>query len=406
MTMTLGSSSAEAAAMPETTLPSILLVDDEPAVLDGLRRQLRRSFSVTTAMSGAEGLQILQDAALEDGSGNRFTAVMSDMRMPQMDGATFLTQVRASWPDTTRLLLTGHSDMEAAVAAVNHGQIFRFLTKPCPIDTVTSCLHDAVSQHRLVVAERELLELTLRGCIQALTDCLSLANPTAFARAARIRDLVTGLAQVLEVRDPWVPEVAAVLSQLGAVVLPESVADKLHRGAPLTASEQSMANRLPAIAEQVLARIPRLDAVRDAIRWQDQRYDGRNRNGPAGADIPLAARLLHLAVDADHELAAGNPPDHVLKDLQDREAAYDPEVLAALVQVAPFREEEPTAKRIALAQIRSGDRVDADIRTVNDTLLVGRGTLVTEQIIERLRNYNQQVPVREPVYVLRGPGAV
>jgi hypothetical protein len=75
------------------------------------------------------------------------------------------------------------------------------------------------------------------------------------------------------------------------------------------------------------------------------------------------------------------------------------------VQIAPFREEEPTARRISLAQIRSGDRVDADIRTVNDNLLVGRGTLVTEQIIERLRNYNAQVPVREPLYVLRGGGA-
>jgi response regulator RpfG family c-di-GMP phosphodiesterase len=230
-------------------------VDDEPAVLDGLRRQLRRSFDVVTATSGAEALQLLADDAGTDGPGTGFAAVISDMRMPQMDGATLLTQVRASWPDTTRLLLTGHSDMDAAVAAINHGQIFRFLTKPCPIETVTSCLHDAVNQHRLIVGERELLELTLRGCIQALTDCLSLANPIAFARAARVRDLVTGLAGVLEVSDPWVPEVAAVLSQLGAVVLPDSVADKLHRGAPLAPSEQTMANRLPAIAEQVLARI-------------------------------------------------------------------------------------------------------------------------------------------------------
>jgi hypothetical protein len=163
-----------------------------------------------------------------------------------------------------------------------------------------------------------------------------------------------------------------------------------------------MASRLPAIAEQVLGRIPRLDAVRDAIRWQVQRYDGRNRGGPAAAEIPLGARLLHLALDVDHALAAGTPPDNVLKDLQEREAAHDPDALAALVQIAPFREEEPTAQRMTLARIRPGDRVEADIRTVKDTLLVGRGTLVTEQIIERLRNYNSQVPVREPVYVLRG----
>jgi CheY-like chemotaxis protein len=302
--------------------------------------------------------------------------VISDMRMPQMDGATLLTQVRASWPDTTRLLLTGHSDMDAAVAAVNHGQIFRFLTKPCPIETVTSCLTDAVAQHRLIRSERELLELTLRGCVQALTDCLSLANPTAFARAARVRDLVTGLAAVLEVADPWVPEVAAVLSQLGAVVLPDNVTDKLNRGVPLAPSEQAMTNRLPAIAQQVLARIPRLDGVRDAIRWQDQRFDGNNRSGPGGTDIPVAARLLRLALDVDLALAAGVLPGHVLDDLGQRAGTYDPVALAALAQVPPFRGEEPTATRIPLSRLRAGDRIDADVRTTTDTLLVGRGTLV------------------------------
>ena len=106
------------------TLISILCVDDEPRVLEGLKLTLRRGFNVATATNGAEGLAVLQQM---DGA----AVVISDMRMPGMNGAVFLAKVRALWPDCTRLLLTGEPGRDAVVAAVNEGQIFRFLTKPC-----------------------------------------------------------------------------------------------------------------------------------------------------------------------------------------------------------------------------------------------------------------------------------
>lgn len=99
--------------------PSILCVDDESRVLDGLRLTLRHGFDVLTATSGAEGLAMLKRMA-------GATVVISDMRMPGMDGAAFLTQVKEQWPDSTRLLLTGEAGRDAAIAAVNEGQIFRF----------------------------------------------------------------------------------------------------------------------------------------------------------------------------------------------------------------------------------------------------------------------------------------
>lgn len=381
------------------TLPRVLLVDDEPAVLDGLRRQLRRHFEIHTATSGDDGLAVLEAAAAEDSG--PFAVVVSDMRMPRMNGAAFLAQVRARWPETTRVLLTGQAELDDAIAAVNEGQLYRFLVKPCPVDTITSCITAGVAQNRLIQAERELLERTLRGCVEALSNCLALANPVAFARATRIRDLVGALAHALEVPEPWVAEVAGVLSQVGAVVLPETVADKLHRGVQLAPPEQAMADRLPSIALQVLAGIPRIDEVREAITWQGQRYDGNNHGGPCGDAIPLAARLLRLALDADQGLAAGLTPGHVLADLAGRRGAYDPQVLAALAGVPPFGEQVATAVLITLAQLRPGDRLDADVLTVADTLLVGRGAEVTEQIIERLRNFDRQVPLRQPLFVLR-----
>src|SRR4051794_20735889 len=104
--------------------PRVLLVDDEVAVLDGLRRRLRTQFEIVTASSAAEATGVLEQ------SGN-FAVVVSDMQMPVMDGARFLAVVRSRWPEAVRLLLTGHADINSALSAVNESQIFRFLCKPC-----------------------------------------------------------------------------------------------------------------------------------------------------------------------------------------------------------------------------------------------------------------------------------
>ncbi|HLZ08085.1 MAG TPA: response regulator, partial [Chloroflexota bacterium] len=132
---------------------AILCVDDDPNLLEGLSRALRQDFSVTTALSGAAGLEAVRDSG-------PFAVVMADMRMPGMDGATFLGLVRQAVPDTTRVLLTGQTDLDAALNAVNQGSIFRFLRKPCPTNTLITELHSAAAQNRVVTAERAALKDT------------------------------------------------------------------------------------------------------------------------------------------------------------------------------------------------------------------------------------------------------
>ena len=151
----------------------ILFVDDEPNVLDGIRRTLYDQFDVCTASSGEEALALHQT----DGP---FAVVVSDMRMPVMDGAELLARFKALSPDTTRVLLTGHSELDAAVKAINEGQLFRFLSKPCPKPLLVRTLTDAVTQYRLVTGERQLLEQTLNGAVELLVQVLSLAAPVAF----------------------------------------------------------------------------------------------------------------------------------------------------------------------------------------------------------------------------------
>ena len=129
----------------------VLFVDDEPLVLDALRRMLRDKFLIRTADSGEKGLA----AAEQDGP---FAVVISDMRMPGMNGAEFLARIRKDAPDTVRMLLTGFTDLDAAIAAVNEGNIFRFLTKPCKKDELVSAINLAIAQYRSTVAEKELVK--------------------------------------------------------------------------------------------------------------------------------------------------------------------------------------------------------------------------------------------------------
>lgn len=145
---------------PAAPLPRVLLVDDEPAILDGLRRQLASSFDIATAVGGREALQLMERS-------EPFPVVLSDMRMPGLDGATFLTIVRKRFPDTVRMLLTGQSDLESTIAAINGGQIYRYLTKPCPISLLEAALHDAVAVHHRVSGERSALN-AVRTALQRL----------------------------------------------------------------------------------------------------------------------------------------------------------------------------------------------------------------------------------------------
>src|ERR1022692_4876094 len=195
-----------------------------------MERQFRRQFEIRTAVGPVLGLQAIAEAG-------PFAVVVSDLRMPVMDGVEFLTRVRAISPDSVRVMLTGQADMEAAIAAVNQGNIFQFLTKPCPSGTLTRALNSALEQYRLITAERELLEQTLRGSVGVLSEILSLPNPVAFGRAQRIRRYVVHMSARLDLPGRWQFEVAAMLSQIGSVTVPPEVMDKYYRRDPLTPEE-------------------------------------------------------------------------------------------------------------------------------------------------------------------------
>jgi response regulator RpfG family c-di-GMP phosphodiesterase len=241
----------------------ILLVDDDLNILDGYQRSLHREFHLETASSGNQALQLIAHKG-------PYAVVVSDMRMPGMDGIQLLGKVKTQSPDTVRIMLTGTGDLETAIQAVNEGNIFRFLSKPCHKDVMSRTLTAALLQYRLVTAEKDLLERTLHGSIQVLTEVLSLVSPSAFARAMRARRYIHHLAEVLHLENAWQYEIAALMSQLGCVTLPPEIIETVYAGQKLSAEEQAQYDAHPSIAGELLSRIPRLEPIGWMIKYQTQ----------------------------------------------------------------------------------------------------------------------------------------
>ncbi len=261
----------------------ILCVDDDPNILAGYGRQLRKEFSLDTALGGEAGLELLH-------SRGPFAVVVSDMRMPGMSGVEFLRRVRERAPESVRIMLTGNHDQQTAMDAINEGHIFRFLTKPCPSPELASVLRAGLEQYRLVTAEKELLEQTLRGSIQVMAEVLSLTNPMAFGRAVRIQRLVRKVAELLKVEDLWQLDVAALLSQIGCVTVPESILAKVYGGQDLPGDERQMYERHPEVGSALIAKIPRLQEVGYIVACQDKHFDNpAAKDGRTETAIPLGA---------------------------------------------------------------------------------------------------------------------
>jgi len=142
----------------DKALKAMLLVDDEQPVLRSLQRMLRREdFPVITATSGAEALQLLKE--------NEVAVVVSDYRMPEMNGVQLLDKVRAIDPDTRRIILTGQADMETVISAVNRGTVSKFITKPWQTKQLAEELRDAHREHGL---DEE--KLVLKNALQLVND--------------------------------------------------------------------------------------------------------------------------------------------------------------------------------------------------------------------------------------------
>ena len=268
----------------------ILCVDDEANVLSALERHLRKRFDLTTAVGPMEGLRVIGEDA-------GFAVVVSDLRMPSMDGIEFLSRVKATVPSSVRVMLTGYGDFHTAMAAVNEGSVFRFLTKPCPPETLATALESCVEQFRLQTLERDLLERTVCGSIELVSEILSLAHPAIFSRSLRIRRLVQRLVRQLGWKDSWQFEVAAMLSQIGCITLPTEVLDRAIAGEPLSDTERHAFQSYPAVGRDLLVNIPRFELIAEMVATH--RHAAWSQSVDGSDPIMLGALALRIAAEFD-----------------------------------------------------------------------------------------------------------
>lgn len=364
----------------------ILCVDDEPLVLEGLERTLFEHFDVTTESSSRKALEILR-------AGPAFAVILSDMRMPELDGAAVLSRAREIAPETSRMLLTGQSDINSAVAAVNQGQILRFLWKPCPAEALIQALELGVEQYRLVTAERELLERTVTGCVRLMSEVLSLVAPALFSRTQHIKALVTHMVKKLALEDPWRFEVAALFSMIGCVGLSEGTLEQVLARRPLSAVDQKAFDDHPLMAHRLLSAIPRFEEIAAMIKLQT--------GGPHGVptnDIERGGAMLRVAFQIERVTAQG-------KSIADAVSLLDRKVEAGehpfLKTLADFRNAEgsTTVRALPVGQMTAEMILEEDVRTTNGVVVVPKGRELSMVLIERLFRFSRAGTLVEPIRV-------
>ncbi len=358
----------------------ILLVDDDCNILDAYRRSLSREFLMETALGPEQALKLL---AQDD----PFAVVVSDMRMPGMDGIQLLNAIKTQSPDTVRVMLTGNADMDTAIKAINEGSIFRFLNKPCAKEVMAKTLTAALVQYRLVTAEKNLLEQTLSGTIQVLTEVLSLVNPAAFSRAERTRRYIHHIVTAMKLGNPWQYEAAAMLSQLGCVTLPPETIDAVYKGEKLSANEQKQYDAHPNVAFDLLSKIPRLEPIAWMIEHQNRPMVAASAVEPGMANMRLGSEILRLTLAYEKLIHKGVLRTEAAHTLARQNKNFSPEFFDALVTLDP-NAEQGEIRKCRIEALSLGMIIQQEVRTAEGTLLVAKGQEVTSPLLSKLNNFH------------------
>ena len=424
----------------EATLPTILCVDDEPNILSSLRRLFRaRGFQVRVAESGKAGLAILESEAID--------LVISDMRMPEMDGTQFLAQVRVRWPDTVRLLLTGYSDVNSIIDAINRGEIFRYIAKPWDDNDILLIVRQALERKALEQERQRLEALTilqneelkalnasLEARVQARTTELSAANEklkTNFVtslqgfstliemrggnlagHSRRVADFARRIALKLGLDSKQVQEifVAGLLHEIGKVGFADEL---LSTPVGVMKPPQLEAYRKHTVlAEQLLLPLQELKDVSEIISALFERFDGTGFPAQLAADaIPIGTRILALASDYDNMQIGAmtqsklSPEEAKIIIVHGSGKRYDPKIVTAFMDLlggAPHEEagrarirERPVLSR----EMQAGMVLSRDLITPSGLLMLSADHVLDGRLIVKIRDFERSGGMKLTAYI-------
>jgi response regulator RpfG family c-di-GMP phosphodiesterase len=423
-----------ASAAPATR--TVLCVDDEKNILAALRRLFRaHGYEVLTEESARAGLALLESRAAD--------VVISDMRMPEMDGVEFLEQVRLRSPASMRLLLTGNADVRLILDAVNRGEIYRYITKPWDDHEMLLVVRHALERKAMVEEQQRLEALTqhqneqLRELnqgleakvaartaeleasndklkrnfltsIQVFSSIIELRGANLSGHSRRVADLARRLARRLDVdaRETQQIFIAGLLHNIGKVGFSDAMLEMpVSR---MNGDLLGLYRRYPERGEQLLMPLEELREAAALVRSHQERFDGEGfPDRLAGLDIPLGARILALASDFDNlqigVLAERDlRPDQAAKLVIDsRGKRYDPTVVAAFEELVSGRVPvEPTNDRaLRVHELRPGMRTARDLVRSDGSLLLSADHVLTERMVRQLSDFEKLSGTAFTVYV-------
>ena len=377
----------------------ILFVGDDAAVLAAYQRDWRKQFHIETALGA--------DVALAAMKGDENYAVMViDNGVAGMDGIDLLMKAEEGTPDTVRIVLAHSADLKAAMDALNHGHVFRFLIKPFAPDVLGMTLEAALRQNWLLTRERELLEKTVNGCIKLFTDILATMDTYSFGRAQILRDYTRLWVKSLELDHSWELEAAAMLTQIGLATVPPAVLQKIRSNVTLTGPEKDMVARVPEAGSLMLDSIPHLGNVARIILYHRKNFDGSGLpfDGVAREEIPIGSRILRVLSDLVRFEAAGTSKFKALEQMKTRVGFYDPRLVQAAF--ASFEMDlcapglpETSTQEIRMKELRIGQVLRSNIETRGGMMIAAAGTIVSQMVMEKLRNFDALSGIREPIRV-------
>lgn len=433
----------------ETAQPATLLfVDDEANILAALNRLFRPfGYRILTAESGAQGLEIMAREAVD--------LVISDMRMPEMNGAQFLEKVRGRWPETIRILLTGYADIASTVDAINKGQIFRYFSKPWEDRDIVVDVKHALEHKQLELDKKRLERLTQKQneelkqlnasleekvrerteelrrtmgfledaherlkksfltSIRVFSSLIEMREGPQAGHAQRVAEHARALAQRMNLAESDVQDVvfAALLHDIGKIGWPDSLIRKPFSA--LTSEERTEVVKHPIKGQTILMALEQLQEAAKLIRHHHERFDGKGYpDGLGGLDIPMGARILAVVNDYDafQNGSLVSKPMHAKKAMQyileTRGSRYDPLVVDAFAELLgeteygrANRQERVMDQPMQSAQLKPGMVMARDLATQEGMLLLSRGNILSAGMIAQLINYEDLEEKALTIYV-------
>lgn len=380
----------------------LLLVDDDTNLLAGLKRQLRKEYEVDLASSGAEALEKLaQDQS--------YAVVVSDMRMPEMDGVELLGTLAEKYPGPSRIMLTGNADQQTAMDAVNRGHVYQFLNKPCDDHQLKATLKAATEFHSAQKAEQELLEQTLAGSVMLLMDVVNCVNPVAYGRVCHMKDLAVDAAKALGERNAWQVKIATLASSIGWIGIPESIAKRFHANAKLTDEESQTVKSHVDVAYDLLHKIPRMEPVARIVRLQDKRFDGGGYPTEEinGDELPIGARILKV-LNAITPMGTNMYPSlDRCKALPLESGEFDPAVVAVIQEILENSDKEKTdasmirVVEVSVVELLEGDVLEDDLFDMDGSLLLSAGHELSGIHLAKLQRHPKFAGLKEKILVAR-----